>query len=225
MEDKEENFHWLSEYAEKRGVVLFGAADFTRYSRALNLPEKEIVGMNYAISMGIRLSESILASIKDGPTDLYIHHYKQTNRELDSVAFSIADLIQKSGCKSLPIPASKTINRERQEAHLSHKHVGVLAGHGWIGKNNLLVNPLFGSKVRYVTILTDLPIAPGKPLDYSCGKCQVCVKACPANALGNSPEEYNFNRCFEKLDSFYREKGLDAHICGICVKACDSSLL
>lgn len=221
MEDKEKNFHWLKEYAETRGIVLFGIAEFSKYSRALNLPEEEIDGMNYAISMGIRLSESILTGIKDGPTDLYIHHYNQANRELDSAAFSIADLIQKSGYKSLPIPASKTVNRERQEGHLSHKHIGVLAGHGWIGKNNLLVNPLFGSQVRYVTILTDFPLPISKPLAYGCGDCQACVEACPAKALGSSPEEYNFNRCFQKLDSFYKEKELDVHICGVCVKACD----
>jgi len=221
VDNKKKNFQWLKEFSGKRGMVLFGVGDFTRYSRALNLSTKEIKGMNFAISLGIRLSKGTLASIKKGPTDLYIHHYNQANRELDSAAFFISDLIQKSGYRSLAIPASKTVNKERQEGHLSHKHIGVLAGHGWIGKNNLLVNRLFGSQVRYVTILTDFPLATGKPLDYNCGRCQYCVKACPAEALSNSPEEYNFKLCFQKLDSFYREKGLNAHICGICVKACD----
>jgi len=220
MKDKEKNFHWLREYSEKRGISFFGVADFTRYNRVINISKKEIEGLIYAISLGIRLSEGVLAGIKDGPTELYVHHYQQANSILDSTVFFMADLIQKTGYHSLPIPASLTVNKEKQEAHLSHKHIAVLAGHGWIGKNNLVVNPIFGSQVRYVTILTDLPLSTGNQLEYGCEECRACLEACPAEALGESPEEYNFNRCFQKLDSFYLKKGLPAHICGICVRAC-----
>ena len=222
MNDEEKNYQWLKEYAESRGVSLFGVADFVKYDRALNLSKQEIEGLSYAISLGLRLSERVLDGIKDGPTDLYILHYNQANRELDGIAFSLADLIQKAGYHSLSIPASKTVDKEKQQAHLSHKHIGVLAGHGWIGKNNLLVNPKYGSQVRYVTILTDLPLLIDKTLEYNCGECEACVMVCPAKALGKTPEDYDYIKCYQKLDMFYKEKNLDVHICGICVKACKS---
>ncbi len=221
MSNEEKHYSWLKEYSVKRGVTLFGVANFTEYNRALNLPDKEIEGLIYAISLGLRLSQSVLAGIEDGPTDHYVHHYRQANIELDSVAFSISNLIQENGYNSLPIPASKTVNKEKQQGHLSHKHVGVLAGHGWIGKNNLLVNPIYGSQVRYVTILTDLPLSLDHQIENGCGNCSTCIDACPVKALGSSALEYDFKRCFQKLDSFYKERKLEAHICGICVKACE----
>jgi epoxyqueuosine reductase len=220
VKNEEKNYSWLKEYSIKKGITLFGVANFMQYDRALNLSRNEIEGLIYAISLGLRLSPRVLAGIEDGPTDLYVHHYTTANMVLDSVAFSITNLIQKAGYNCLPIPASKTVDRERQQAHLSHKHIGVLAGHGWIGKNNLLVNPTYGSQVRYVTILTDLPLLLDHQIENDCGSCLACVEACPAESLGNSSEEYNFKRCFQKLDSFYKEKKLPAHICGICVKAC-----
>ncbi|MCD6452320.1 MAG: epoxyqueuosine reductase [Acidobacteria bacterium] len=218
---KEENYRWLKERAEKEGMVLFGVADFTRYDREHYLSPKEIEGLSYAISMGVRLSKAVLAGIEDGPTLLYSWHYRQANIQLDKTAFLIANLIQERGYRSLPIPASQIVDWRKQVAHLSHKHIARLAGLGWIGRNNLLVTPEYGAQVRLVTVLTDLPLpVADRVLPFGCGDCFSCISACPVSALGERAEDYSFERCFDKLTYFCKKKNLGLYICGICVKAC-----
>ena len=62
------------------------------------------------------------------------------------------------------MPASQIVDWEKQTAHLSHKKIGELAGIGFIGRNNLLVNPEIGSRFRLATILTNMPLEPDKKL-------------------------------------------------------------
>ncbi|MBQ7293675.1 MAG: hypothetical protein IJW79_08040 [Clostridia bacterium] len=64
----------------------------------------------------------------------------------------------------------------------------VCAGLGFLGKNGLAVNEKYGSRVRYVAIVTDTPLD-CDPLANSekskCTSCDKCIKACPALALDN----------------------------------------
>jgi epoxyqueuosine reductase QueG len=97
--------------------------------------------------------------------------------------------------------------------------IGQLAGLGWIGRNNLLVNPELGSRHRLVTILTDMPLVPGRPLDRDCGDCFACLQTCPAQAIKENEEDFDHWACFDKLKEFRRQV-VGQHICGVCVKAC-----
>lgn len=216
----EVNYEELKEFALRNGMSLFGVAKFDPAEARSMLSEREGNDLPFAISMGVRLSRAVLDGIDDHPTLLYQWHYRQANYLLDRVAFQLSLLIQEKGARAVPIPASQIVDWENQRAHLSHKHVARLAGHGWIGRNNLLVNPRFGAQVRYVTVLTDLPLRTDEPVEGDCGDCRACVEACPAGALGETPEDYDFHRCFEKLKEFAREHRIGHYICGVCVKAC-----
>ncbi len=68
---------------------------------------------------------------------------------------------------------------------ISHKAVAHAAGLGWIGRSMLLVTPQYGPRVSLVTVLTDMPLAAGKPMANRCGKCTRCIEACTRGALGN----------------------------------------
>ncbi|EUJ36257.1 YhbA protein [Listeria weihenstephanensis FSL R9-0317] len=57
------------------------------------------------------------------------------------------------------------------------------AGIGWRGKNTLLISPEFGSFTYLGETLTNLPIAPDKPMGDLCGDCNKCVEACPTGSL------------------------------------------
>ena len=160
-----------------------------------------------------------MEDIKDRPTSLYFHHYRQLNFFLDRGAFLLASYIQDLGFKALPIAASQIIDWEKQEGHVSHKKVGCLAGLGWNGRNNLLVNPEFGSRLRLVTILTDMPLEVDKPLDQDCGVCRKCIAPCPAQAIKEKRKDFDHLTCFEKLKEF-RNSGIGQYICGVCIKAC-----
>lgn len=222
MNGAERSYSLLRGFCLNEGIALFGVADVRKIRQTFRLPGiKE--EFDYAISLGLRLSEAVLDEIEDGPTLLYAWHYRQANILLDRVAFRLSGLIQERGHRAIPIAASQLIDWRQQVGHLSHKHIGVLAGHGWIGRNNLLVHPEYGSEVRYATVLTDMELPTGRPMDFGCGDCRDCIPVCPVQALGESPEDYNFDRCFEQLKYYRHKRNIGHHICGICVKVCQGT--
>lgn len=221
--NRDANYEELKEFVIRNGMSLFGVAKFDPAEARSMLSWREGNGLPFAISMGVRLSRAVLEGIDDRPTLLYQWHYRQANYLLDRVAFQLSLLIQDKGARAVPIPASQIVDWKNQRGHLSHKHVARLAGHGWIGRNNLLINPRFGAQVRYVTVLTDLPLRTDEPVEGDCGDCRACVEACPAGALGETAEDYDFQRCFEKLKHFARE--VSHYICGVCVRACPGKAL
>jgi epoxyqueuosine reductase QueG len=124
------------------------------------------------------------------------------------------------GYEALPIPASQIIDWENQRAHLSHKMIALRAGIGWIGRNNLLVHPEYGAKIRLATILTDLPLKENRKIEGGCGSCRNCIEICPASALKDSYKDYDKETCLERLKYFSKAYGIGQYICGLCVKVC-----
>jgi epoxyqueuosine reductase len=216
----QKNCETLKKLALDQGLSLFGVADITGIREEFSFKSSISARFDRAISLGKRLLNSVLLEIEDRPTPLYFHHYRQLNFFLDRAAFLVSFFIQDRGFLALPIPASQIIDWERQKAHLSHKEIGRLAGLGWMGRNNLLVNPEFGSRFRLVTVLTDMPLEADKPLTDDCGECLACLDPCPADAIRELREDYDHQACFEKLKEFRKAGIVGQHICGVCVRAC-----
>jgi len=220
MELNKKNYGNIRTFAEELGVSLFGVADITEIRKEFLFHENSSTKFSFGLSLGKRLVEAVLEDIQDAPTPLYFNHYRQLNFFLDRTAFLIASRIQDLGFSALPVPASQVIDWQRQRGHLSHKKIGEMAGLGWIGRNNLLVSPSFGARIRLVTVLTDMPLDAGQPLEPGCGACRRCLASCPAQAIKERREDFDHLACFEKLKEF-RNKGLVSQfICGVCVKAC-----
>lgn len=218
--DKNKNYLLLKKFCLNQGIDLFGVASIGSIKKEFLLPEKLLAKLDRAVCLGLRLSGSILSEIDNSPTRLYFHHYRTVNAFLDQAALKICNYIQKRGYSALPIPASIILDWENQKAHLSHKKIGYLAGLGWIGRNNLLVNKNFGSQFRLATILTGAPLKIDKPSKDTCGSCRLCISVCPAQAIKENAPEFDYNRCFEKLKEFQKQRLVDQYICGICVKVC-----
>lgn len=210
----------LKKFCIEQGVDLFGVADISTIKDDFALSKELTRGLDRAVCIGIRLSQSILRDIKEAPTKIYFHHYRTLNALLDQIALKVANTIQRKGFNALPIPASQILDWENQKAHLSHKQLGVLAGLGWIGRNNLLVNEKLGAQFRLATILTDIPVKPDKSLKKDCGICHLCVKICPAAAIKEDYKEFEHIKCFEKLKEFQKQRLVDQYICGVCVNSC-----
>lgn len=99
------------------------------------------------------------------------------------------------------------------------------AGLGFVGKNTLLLHPVYGSFVFLGVVLTDLELEPTRPVHaQACAQCTKCVDACPAGAL--SPPFLDANKCIGHLNNMYRgdmpEIALHANLfgCDICQDAC-----
>jgi epoxyqueuosine reductase QueG len=225
MESRENNYLKLKDWVLEQGISLFGVADIRPLKNDfLHLSRQLIDSFESGISMAVRLSDAVLDEVEDRPTQLYFHHYRQANFHLDRIAFRLVNFIQEEGCRALPIPASQIIDWERQKGHLSHKMVAQEAGLGWIGRNNLLVNPTCGARIRLVTVLTDLPLKHDQPVKDGCRECKKCLSVCPAGAIKERQEEFEHLKCFEQLRLFRKRDHIGQYICGVCVKACRGGL-
>ena len=220
MSKESENYQQLAAYCLRLGASLFGVADIIPVRNEFRLADPIKIRFHRAVSLGKRVANAVLEEIEDQPTPLYFHHYRQLNFFLDRAAFLLSSYIQDLGFEALSVPASQIIDWETQQAHVSHKKVGQLAGLGWIGRNNLLVNPKLGSRFRLVTVLTDLPLVADQPIKESCGICRRCLLPCPAQAIKENSSDFDHRACYEKLDEFRKKHIVSQHICGICVKAC-----
>lgn len=201
------------------GADVVGIADMTRFDREI-LGVGPVEGYARAVSFGLLVPAGVLGTLSDGPTLFYLHHYRQVNYRLDTIAYLLAKEIEAAGYHALPFAASQMIDWQRQLGHISHKHTAVAAGLGWIGRNNLLVHPQFGSRLRYNTVLTDMALEPDAPLDFGCGECSACISSCPAHAIKQEQAEFDHRGCYEMLTVFKNKRNLGHHICGLCVKAC-----
>ncbi len=223
MTGRAENKETLRKLSRDVGLDLFGVADITEVRSEFRLKKELSDSFPWGVGLGRRVLGSVLDDIEDHPTTLYFHHYRQLNFFLDRAALVLAAFIQDRGARALPIPASQVIDWDKQQAHLSHKKIGRLAGLGWIGRNNLLVHPEYGSQFRLVTVLTDLPLEPDQALGGDCGSCFDCLSTCPAGAIKSSPADFDHLACFDKLKEFRRSGVVGQFICGICVRACRPS--
>jgi epoxyqueuosine reductase len=221
MMDAKDNTEKIRALCKQWGGSLCGVADLRTFKREeILLPPPLIDQLSFGISVGFHLSDAILEGIEDRPTPLYFHHYQRVNILLDTHALIVTSAIQDLGYQTMPISASQIVDWKSQKGHLSHKHVARAAGLGWIGRNNLLVNEEFGSRIRLVTILTDLPLVIDAPSFKDCGSCQDCLQVCPAGAIKERQEDFDHLRCYEQLRTFAKTLHFSHNICGVCVKAC-----
>lgn len=125
------------------------------------------------------------------------------------------------------MPDAKRIDDESLCASFSHKLGARLAGFGWIGKSCLLITPNHGSRVRWVSILTDAPLETSHTIiDSKCGNCNACVDICPVQAFTGhefkeeEPREirYDARKCERYINSL--GEGEKIKVCGMCLYVC-----
>ncbi len=219
------NLHKLViDKAFQSGASLVGIADLNGYEVGL-VRELQEGGWKRAVVMAQQLSRGILETVTGGPTPLYAGHYTLVNQKLDMIALEVASFLQDMGWRALPVPASAIVSEETLSSYLSHRAAAAAAGLGWIGKSQLLVTPQYGPRVRLVTVLTDAPLKPGRPMQERCGKCTRCIEACPVGAIKDADlglkdrdAHLDVRSCDQHLWKWQAELGY--RICGVCVRAC-----
>ncbi|MCL2407286.1 MAG: tRNA epoxyqueuosine(34) reductase QueG [Defluviitaleaceae bacterium] len=116
---------------------------------------------------------------------------------------------------------------------LCERTLAVRAGLGYVGKHNLCISHKFGSFFNIGYMLTDFEAEDLNDCqdNYdSCGDCNACIRACPADALSESGADYT--KCISYLtqkkeeltDEEQRLIGTSLYGCDICQRACPMNL-
>jgi len=112
---------------------------------------------------------------------------------------------EKYGIKTHPI------NYWLWEGGIYLKDVAVLSGLGCIGKNNLIITPDLGPRVRFRAMLLEDDLTPTGPIDFDpCDSCEeFCRKVCPQHAFDEvvlSPDATGMSNLPGRDGSFSRPK-------------------
>jgi epoxyqueuosine reductase len=243
----------IKDYAKKLGADVVGIADLGLLKGIETKPPELLEGFTRAISIGKRYDDEIFDKIEETrkPSAAYAINSKNLNIHLDMIAKYMVDYITGQGYKAHAAPCSQSAEKAEKIAidffngpvdetfdwepfissDLPHKAVARAAGLGWFGKSMTLINPKLGSTFRLVSIITDMPLTPDKPLNkQKCGKCTICVDACPTHAIkglsfdGIPPARdkiINLPRCRDLLWKKYAvQPDIRLPICGVCLAVC-----
>jgi epoxyqueuosine reductase len=115
-------------------------------------------------------------------------------------------------------------------APILERSIAAASGIGFIGKNNALIVPGYGSYVFLVEILTTahLPLSKNGLAENRCGSCTQCIDACPTGAL-EGPFSLDASKCLSYLTiehrgefnrSFGEKMGNCFFGCDVCQEVC-----
>ncbi len=117
--------------------------------------------------------------------------------------------------------------------------MGIMAGLGEHSRAMHIITPEYGLRQRLFALVTDLPLAPGKPVDFGvmrfCRVCKKCSDICPPKAINGETEpswnilgDYNqqgiksWHRIEPNCLSYIRQSG-SSQGCILCFAVCPLS--
>lgn len=117
------------------------------------------------------------------------------NRILMSVSRRLVDWLRRDLG-----PAARDIPYRLEKGGIFLKDAAVQAGLGVMGRNNLLITPTLGPRVRLRALFLDRALEPTGPLGYTpCEVCNApCLRACPRRAFESG--RYDRERCMAQMD-------------------------
>jgi epoxyqueuosine reductase len=128
--------------------------------------------------------------------------------------------------QAFPAPAS--FRGYADTGPVAEKAWAAAAGLGWQGKNSCLINQDTGSYLLLAVVLSSLDLRADTPGLDRCGNCQLCVEACPTQALVQ-PGVVDARRCVSYLTIEHKGPmpeelqagiGNNAFGCDICQEVC-----
>src|SRR5712691_4603980 len=109
-------------------------------------------------------------------------------RKMDKIAYRLASELERQGHPTFVTAAQETDWSYKRASYgrLSTRHLGVEAGLGTLGLEVNILTPEFGPRVYLTGILSELELAPDRPMtEQVCigESCSRCLHSCPADAV------------------------------------------
>lgn len=126
------------------------------------------------------------------PQDASPGGWMDQNSLLDRVAYRVVRVLNDQGHKAIAVGSSNIWRYRHYEGipslfapDLSHIHAAAAAGLAEIGWSGLAITPEFGSRCRFISIVTSADLVPTPMYNGPklCDMCMECVRHCPTAAL------------------------------------------
>jgi len=194
--------------------ILKSGASVVGFANVKEILDDEIAHLDRAVSLGVDRNLN-----------------EDTIRILGSLQKKTSHYLKKKGYRYLCIPPDSDRIKDTFVSKLyplfTHKIAATSAGIGWIGRNGLLINPVYGPRISLATVLTNAPLNVGTPIEFSqCGDCRMCLEFCPSKAITGKDwsrkepfvELVNLDNC-----SSYKKNSKSINgkpNCGLCISIC-----
>jgi epoxyqueuosine reductase QueG len=193
----------ISRIAKDENVPVFGIglASAMANEKPGHRPENLLPGTKSLICFGIPVPEAVYQM----PTYGLETAWRSQNllyRRLDTVSVRFAALLEENGDRAVPTYGCMPLGMNTKRVvvgYLNQIRMGEVAGIGAIGKNGLLINSRFGSRLMLGGVLTTTILPemrypeinePGCPPD-----CRICAEACPVDAIMPDKKQVKIMRC------------------------------
>ena len=201
----------LKQYLKKEGATLVGIGDITE---ALS---SDILHLNRGVAIALNRGLN-----------------QETVEILSKLQRLAQEWLRSRGYLNLVIPPDSDRRKDKLITKLyklfCHKTAATCSGLGWVGKNGLVINRQYGSKLSWATVLTNAPLDPDEPvMESECGDCDLCVTHCPSGAIGgehwsgSEPRKniVSYDKCLALKQERQSLEGKPN--CGFCVTVCPYS--
>jgi epoxyqueuosine reductase len=183
-------------FAEWLRKGLAGELAYMRRTEELRRdPQKLVPWAASVVSVGMNYFTPFPRSVMPGEPKGWISRYAWGDdyhdlmrRRLESLLTIIRDLYHGPLEGKVFVDSGPVLERD---------YAGV-AGVGWIGKNTHLISPKKGSWFFLGELFLSIPLAYDRPIRDRCGKCDLCLKACPTGAFVG-PYMLDARRCISYL--------------------------
>ena len=179
---------YVKEILHSLGADLCGVASVDRFDDAPKgfHPTDILPSCKSVISFACRFPIGTLRCKSDIP---YTRVRNSMTPKLDAIALDFCIEMEKYGVVCVPIPTNESIrdtSTGRFRSIISQKHAAQAAGLGTIGRHSLLITPEYGSMVWLGAVLCEQEFEPDEIRSSVCDNCNLCVAACPVNALSEA---------------------------------------
>ena len=193
----------IRKIAEDENVPVFGIGPASAMAdeKPGHRPEDLLPGTKSLICFGIPIPEGVYQMPTYGLETVW-RSQNILYRRLDALSMRFATLLEENGEKAVPIYGCMPLGMNQKGiivGYLNQLRMGEVTGIGAVGKNGLLINSRFGSRLMLGGVLTTAILSemrypetdePGCPPD-----CRICEEACPVEAIMPDKQQVKIMRC------------------------------